>query len=121
MCPIAETYVAMACLPGTMATITGLFGLLPRELILELTDLLPIVDVISLKHATHGSIQILETRISPSEYLKRTGPFTNTGDLMDVMAKHGAVLSGSRALAYLFQEQLRPLIGTFMFLLFQLR
>ncbi|KAH7308915.1 hypothetical protein B0I35DRAFT_453527 [Stachybotrys elegans] len=83
-----------------MPTIKGLFKLLPNELILQIAGLLPITDVLSLKSATYNSMQILVWRIQPSEYLKTTGPFINVDDLMDVMAKHGAAVSGSRALAY---------------------
>ncbi|KAH7303032.1 hypothetical protein B0I35DRAFT_365627 [Stachybotrys elegans] len=83
-----------------MPTAKGLFRLLPNELILQIAGLLPITDVLSLKSATYSSIRILQCRILPSGYLKSTGPFVNVDDLMDVMAKHGAAVSGSRALAY---------------------
>ncbi|KFA60163.1 hypothetical protein S40285_09706, partial [Stachybotrys chlorohalonatus IBT 40285] len=83
-----------------MPTKEGLFEELPNELILQIAGLLPITDVLPLKSATYNSIQILEWRIQPSEYLKSTGPFINADDLMDVMAKHGAAVSGSRTLAY---------------------
>ncbi|KEY71562.1 hypothetical protein S7711_09694 [Stachybotrys chartarum IBT 7711] len=83
-----------------MPTNKGRFEVLPNELILQIAGLLPITDVLSLKSATHNSMPILVWRIQPSEYLKSTGPFINVDDLMDVMAKHGAAISGSRALAY---------------------
>ncbi|KAI5456125.1 hypothetical protein BGZ63DRAFT_367536 [Mariannaea sp. PMI_226] len=78
----------------------GLFELLPNEILLHLLTLLPIADVVSLKHATHHLIPILVERIDPSRYLQITGPFNNSAELLEVMARHGAVLSGSRALEY---------------------
>ncbi|KAM5361093.1 hypothetical protein ACJZ2D_013304 [Fusarium nematophilum] len=83
-----------------LPTPTGLFVLLPNELILYLAALLPITDVLSLKLAAHGLLLVLERRIEPSEYIQSTGPFTNSRELLEAMAMHGAVLSGSRALEY---------------------
>ena len=81
-------------------SLTGSFKLLPHELLLQLTTLLPIADVLSLNLATYNSMHILSKRIDPAEYLKSAGPFQNASDLLEVMAQHGAVLSGSRALDY---------------------
>ncbi|KAJ3453438.1 hypothetical protein MRS44_017685 [Fusarium solani] len=83
-----------------MKTQTGLFELLPNEIILHLVTLLPIADVISLKRATHDLMPVLVERIDPSRYLQSTGPFSSSAELLEVMARHGAVLSGSRALEY---------------------
>ncbi|KAH7248332.1 hypothetical protein B0J15DRAFT_400868 [Fusarium solani] len=81
-------------------TPTGLFELLPNETILHLAGLLPIADVVSLKRATHDLLPVLAERIDPSRYLQSTGPFADSPELLEVMARHGAVLSGSRALEY---------------------
>ncbi|KAJ3453069.1 hypothetical protein MRS44_018724 [Fusarium solani] len=81
-------------------TPTGLFELLPNETILHLAGLLPIADVVSLKRATHDLLPVLAERIDPSRYLQSTGPFADSTELLEVMARHGAVLSGSRALEY---------------------
>ncbi|KAH6868985.1 hypothetical protein B0T10DRAFT_595985 [Thelonectria olida] len=83
-----------------METPTGLFELLPNELVLYLATLMPIEDVVSLQDATHNLIPVLVERIDPSRYLQSIGPFTNIPELLEVMATHGAVLSGSRALEY---------------------
>lgn len=80
--------------------LTGSFKLLPHELVLQLTTLLPIADVLSLNLATYNSMHMLSKRIDPAEYLKSVGPFQHAGDLLEVMAQHGAVLSGSRAFDY---------------------
>ncbi|KAM9876022.1 Kelch repeat-containing protein-like protein 3 [Verticillium dahliae] len=84
----------------TAPTPTGLFELLPNELITLLASLLPVTDVISLKRATHDLLPVLDQRIDPAEYLQRVGPFTGSDELLETMATHGAVLSGSRALEY---------------------
>lgn len=81
-------------------TPTGLFALLPNELISKVAALLPITDVLSLKKATHNSLEVLTRRIDLSSYLQAVGPFSQTRNLLQVMATHGAVLSGSRALEY---------------------
>ncbi|KAF4463413.1 hypothetical protein FALBO_9758 [Fusarium albosuccineum] len=81
-------------------TPTGPFELLPNEIILQLVALLPMADVVSFKHATHNLMPVLAERIDPSRYLQSTGPFANSPELLEVMARHGAVLSGSRALEY---------------------
>ncbi|RSL96365.1 hypothetical protein CDV31_013505 [Fusarium ambrosium] len=83
-----------------IVTPTGLFELLPNEIILHLVGLLPIADVVSLKRATHDLLPVLAERIDPSRYLQSTGPFADSPELLEVMARHGAVLSGSRALEY---------------------
>ncbi|EXK83408.1 hypothetical protein FOQG_12270 [Fusarium oxysporum f. sp. raphani 54005] len=42
----------------------------------------------------------MEQRIQPSQYIQSTGPFNNSHDLLETMGRHGAVISGSRALEY---------------------
>ncbi|KAH7363607.1 hypothetical protein B0T11DRAFT_354005 [Plectosphaerella cucumerina] len=81
-------------------TPTGLFGLLPNELIIAMAHLLPVADVLALKIATRGSLPVLARRIDPSEYLQWASPFSHCDELLEAMATHGAVLSGSRALDY---------------------
>ncbi|KAF4467875.1 hypothetical protein FALBO_5245 [Fusarium albosuccineum] len=81
-------------------TPTGLFELLPNETILQISSLLPIADVVCLKRATHGLMPVLAERIDPARYFQSTGPFADSAELLEVMARHGAVLSGSRALEY---------------------
>ncbi|KAH7363565.1 hypothetical protein B0T11DRAFT_329526 [Plectosphaerella cucumerina] len=81
-------------------TPTGLFELLPNELIVAVARLLPITDVLALKRATRGFLPVLAHRIDPSEYLQWAGPFSHCDKLLETMATHGAVLSGSRALDY---------------------
>ncbi|KAF4451423.1 hypothetical protein F53441_5591 [Fusarium austroafricanum] len=81
-------------------TPTGYFELLPNELLLHLVCLLPITDVLSLKCATHNLLLVLELRIRPSQYIQSIGPFNNSHELLETMARHGAVISGSRALEY---------------------
>jgi hypothetical protein len=74
----------------------SIFNRLPTEIMLEIADMLPISDVLSLESATR--LSVLETRTRPCQYLQHKGPFANAPDLLDVMSVHGAVLSGSRAL-----------------------
>ncbi|EGY23414.1 uncharacterized protein VDAG_04852 [Verticillium dahliae VdLs.17] len=81
-------------------TLTGPLQLLPNELISSIALLLPLTDVLSLKRATYYLLPVLHRRINPSAYLESVGPFTRSGDLLEAMAAHGAVLSGSRALDY---------------------
>jgi hypothetical protein len=80
------------------STPTGLFGLLPNEVLFILLDLLPITDVLSLKWATYSLLQVLESRVDLVQYFQDKGPFVDASDLLETMSKHGAVLSGSRAL-----------------------
>jgi hypothetical protein len=83
-----------------MATLAGSFNVLPNELILYISFMLPITDVIALRDASYLSIPILQSRIKPSRYLQSRGPFVGTENLFNVMETHNAVLSGSRALEY---------------------
>lgn len=83
-----------------MATLAGDFDLLPNELILYISFMLPITDVMALRDASYLSLPVLQSRIKPSRYLQNKGPFVHTENLFKVMATHNALLSGSRALDY---------------------
>lgn len=83
-----------------MVTLAGNFDRLPNELILYISFMLPITDVMAFRDASYLSLPILRNRIKPSRYLQNRGPFIHTENLLEVMATHNAVLSGSRALEY---------------------
>jgi hypothetical protein len=83
-----------------VATLAGNFNSLPNELILKIAFILPITDIIALRDASYFLLPILQSRIKPSSYLRSRGPFSNTENLIKVIAAHNAVLSGSRALDY---------------------
>lgn len=80
---------------------------LPQETVLEILDFMPIKDVVSLRDALSNSSlaqehlrRCIKTRLSPVNYLEQ-GPFYIATQLLDVMSQHDAVVSGSKALAFL--------------------